>query len=81
MAFKLVTLNLNGIRSAANKGFMEWAAQTGADCMGVQEIKAQADDMAGRFEHVAGMPAHYHTARKKKVTRAWACSAAKHPPT
>ena len=65
MAFKLVTLNLNGIRSAANKGFLEWAAQTGADCMGVQEVKAQADDMAGRFEHVAGMPAHYHCAQKK----------------
>ena len=65
MAFKLVTLNLNGIRSAANKGFMEWAAQTGADCMGVQEVKAQADDVAGRFEQVADMPGHYHYAQKK----------------
>ena len=50
MAFRLVTLNLNGIRSAANKGFVEWAALAGADCMGVQEVKAQADDITGRFE-------------------------------
>ena len=46
MAFRLLTLNLNGIRSAASKGFVEWSAQTGADCMGVQELKAQADDVA-----------------------------------
>ncbi|NDG42878.1 MAG: exodeoxyribonuclease III, partial [Betaproteobacteria bacterium] len=48
MAFRLVTLNLNGIRSAASKGFLEWAAQAGADCMGVQEVKAQHDDVVGR---------------------------------
>ncbi len=65
MAFRLITLNLNGIRSAASKGFLEWAAQAGADCMGVQEIKAQADDVAGRFDTVAGMPGHFHFAQKK----------------
>ena len=65
MAFRLVTLNLNGIRSAASKGFVEWAAQTGADCMGVQELKAQADDVAGRFDEVAGLKGHFHFAQKK----------------
>jgi exodeoxyribonuclease-3 len=63
--FRLVTLNLNGIRSAADKGFLDWAAQTGADCMGVQEIKAQADTVAGRFERVAGMDGHFQYAEKK----------------
>jgi exodeoxyribonuclease-3 len=63
--FRLVTLNLNGIRSAASKGFAEWAATAGADCMGVQEVKAQADDVAGRFESVAGMTGHFHFAQKK----------------
>ncbi len=65
MAFRLVTLNLNGIRSAANKGFVEWAAQAGADCMGVQEVKAQASDIAGRFDTVAGLQGHFHFADKK----------------
>ena len=50
--FRLVTLNLNGIRSAAAKGFEAWAEGVGADCMGVQEIKAQADDVEGRFDAV-----------------------------
>jgi exodeoxyribonuclease-3 len=63
--FRLVTLNLNGIRSAANKGFVEWAETIGADCMGVQEVKAQAADVAGRFERVAGLDGHFQFAQKK----------------
>ena len=65
MAFRLITLNLNGIRSAASKGFVEWAAQTGADCMGVQEVKAQHEDVAGRFDTVADLRGHFHFAQKK----------------
>ena len=65
MAFRIITLNLNGIRSAATKGFVEWAEQAGADCMGVQEIKAQAEHVDGRFEKVAGMQGHFHYAQKK----------------
>ena len=65
MGFRLVTLNLNGIRSAADKGWLEWAESAGADCMGVQEIKAQAEHVAERFERVAGMDGHFHYADKK----------------
>ena len=65
MAFRLVTLNLNGIRSAANKGFVEWAQGVGADCMGVQEVKAQAADVAGRFEKIGTLTGHFHFADKK----------------
>ena len=65
MAFRLVTLNLNGIRSAANKGFVPWAESAAPDCMGVQEIKAQAGDVCGRLDHVAGMHGHFHCAHKK----------------
>ena len=63
--FRLVSLNLNGIRSAANKGFETWAESVAADCMGVQEVKAQADTVVGRFDHVAGMTGHFHYAEKK----------------
>ena len=63
--FRLVSLNLNGIRSAASKGFEAWAEAVAADCMGVQEIKAQADTVVGRFDTVAGMHGHFHYAEKK----------------
>ena len=63
--FRLVSLNLNGIRSAASKGFEAWAESVAADCMGVQEVKAQADTVVGRFDKVAGMRGHFHFAEKK----------------
>ncbi|MBK6863909.1 MAG: exodeoxyribonuclease III [Ideonella sp.] len=62
---RLVTLNLNGIRSAASKGLLPWVESLGADCMGVQELKAQAADVAGRFEVLGGMKGHFHFADKK----------------
>lgn len=63
--FRLVSLNLNGIRSAANKGLLPWVERTRIDCMGVQELKAQAGDLEGRFEQIAGMQGHFHCAQKK----------------
>jgi exodeoxyribonuclease III len=63
--FRLVTLNLNGIRSAADKGFVQWAEQTGADCIGVQEVKAQADTVEGRFDTLGDLHGHFHYAQKK----------------
>ena len=46
---RLVSLNLNGIRSAANKGWLSWVESVAADCMGVQEVRAQAADVATRL--------------------------------
>ena len=63
--FKLTSLNLNGIRSAASKGLEDWVAQTAPDCICVQELKAQAPDVAGRFESLAGLRGHFHYALKK----------------
>jgi exodeoxyribonuclease-3 len=63
--FKLTSLNLNGIRSATSKGLEEWLARARPDCICVQEVKAQAPDVAGRFEALAGLPGHFHFAQKK----------------
>ena len=63
--FKLTSLNLNGIRSAATKGVEAWIAQNNPDCICVQEVKAQAPDVAGKFESLAGLKGHFHFAEKK----------------
>ena len=63
--FKLTSLNLNGIRSATSKGLEAWLAQAKPDCICVQEVKAQAPDMAGRFEQLSGLQGHFHFAEKK----------------
>jgi exodeoxyribonuclease-3 len=63
--FTLTSLNLNGIRSATNKGVEAWLEKAKPDCICVQEIKAQAPDMAGRFESLAGLKGHFQFAEKK----------------
>ena len=63
--FKLTSLNLNGIRSATSKGLETWLQQAAPDCICVQEVKAQAADVAGKFETLAGMKGHFHFADKK----------------
>ncbi|HMS26905.1 MAG TPA: exodeoxyribonuclease III [Burkholderiaceae bacterium] len=64
-AFKLTTLNLNGIRSASNKGVAAWLEKAQPDCICVQELKAQQDDMKDKFEEIAGMKGYFHFAEKK----------------
>ncbi len=63
--FKLTSLNLNGIRSATTKGLEAWLVKTQPDCICVQEVKAQALDVQGRFEELAGLKGHFHFAQKK----------------
>ncbi|MCU0956371.1 MAG: exodeoxyribonuclease III [Hydrogenophaga sp.] len=63
--FKLTSLNLNGIRSATSKGLEAWLAAHAPDCICVQEVKAQAPDVSGRFEALAGLRGHFHFAEKK----------------
>jgi len=63
--FRVVSLNLNGVRSAANKGWPDWAVAAEIDCMGVQELRAQAEDVAGRFDAIGPLRGHFHHAQKK----------------
>ena len=62
---RIITLNLNGVRSAARKGFLEWLARSGADVVCVQELKAHAADMAADLLAPAGFRGYFHHAEKK----------------
>lgn len=63
--FKLTSLNLNGLRSATRKGLEAWMESLRADCICVQEIKAQAADVQGQLDTLAGMQGYFHYAEKK----------------
>lgn len=62
---KIVSANLNGIRSASKKGFFEWMAQQAPHFVCVQELKAQAADMTPEFLAPHGYHGHFHYAEKK----------------
>lgn len=44
---RIISLNCNGIRSAAKKGLFDWLAQQDADVLCLQETKAQPADLEG----------------------------------
>jgi exodeoxyribonuclease III len=62
---RIVSLNLNGIRSAERKGFLPWMAKHKPDMLCVQEIKAQHTDMTAEMLAPAGYHGHFHYAEKK----------------
>lgn len=62
---KIISANLNGIRSAAKKGFFEWMHKISADFICVQELKAQEIDMAPELLAPRGYIGHFHYAVKK----------------
>jgi exodeoxyribonuclease-3 len=62
---KIITLNLNGIRSASRKDFFKWMARQRADAVCVQEIKAQAADLSDAVRAPGGFRGYFHYAEKK----------------
>lgn len=62
---RFITLNLNGIRSAATKGVFDWLPPQQADVVGVQELKAQADVVESQFAGYDKLAGHFHYAQKK----------------
>src|SRR5258706_12926300 len=63
---RIITLNLNGIRSALAKGFPRWLARQRADVVCLQEIKAQEADLAGLALVPKGYHAYYDCCSTKK---------------
>jgi exodeoxyribonuclease-3 len=61
---RVITLNLNGARSAAARGAFAWLARTGADVICVQELRAQEIDLA-QLAVPRRYSAHYHCAIKR----------------
>ncbi|MBA3903997.1 MAG: exodeoxyribonuclease III [Rhodocyclaceae bacterium] len=62
---RIITLNLNGIRSAAKKGFFDWLSRQDADIVCLQEIKAQHADLSEEMRRPQGYLGHFHCAEKK----------------
>lgn len=62
---RVITLNVNGIRSAASKGFFKWLAKQQADIVCLQETKAQEHQLPKEQFIPSGYYAYFHDAEKK----------------
>lgn len=62
---KIITLNVNGIRSAHRKGFFSWLGNQDADVVCLQETKAHPEQLTGEILAPAGFYAFFNSAEKK----------------
>ena len=63
---KIVSYNVNGIRAALKKGFLEWLVATDPDVICLQEIKAQEDQLDLSLFESAGYAYNYWFSAQKK---------------
>ena len=65
MTWKFISWNVNGIRAAEKKGFMDWLAACGADVVAVQETKASPDQLSPALLNPPGYQAAWNSAERK----------------
>lgn len=62
---RIITYNVNGIRAAIKRGFIDWLKTNPADIICLQEIKAHKDDVDLVAIENAGYRSYWFSAQKK----------------
>ena len=63
---RIISYNVNGIRAAISKGFLNWLQQANPDVICLQEIKATEDQIPVQDITAAGYPYQYYFSAQKK---------------
>ena len=61
---RIISVNVNGIRSAANKGFFRWMVSQQADVVCLQETRAQQHQLQADQFHPRGFHAYFFAAAR-----------------
>jgi exodeoxyribonuclease-3 len=64
---KIVSCNLNGIRSAHRKGFFDWYKKQRSDVLCIQELKAQEDQIDTSSMFSKNTFSYFKCAEKKDI--------------
>lgn len=62
---KIVSYNVNGIRAALKKGFLDWLKEEQPDIVCIQETKANPDQVDSEIFQKLGYHNFWHSAQKK----------------
>jgi len=62
---RLLSWNVNGLRAAHKKGFLEWLLGERPDILCLQETKAAPDQLPAELLHVPGYDAHFASAERR----------------
>ena len=63
---KIISYNVNGIRAAIKKGFLEWLKAANPDIICIQETKANKEQVHSEGFDLAGYPYQYWFSAQKK---------------
>jgi len=63
---KVISYNVNGIRAAIKKGFLDWLKAANPDVICLQETKAQKEQLDLQLFDDSGYPYHYWFSAQKK---------------
>ena len=62
---KLISWNVNGIRAAHRKGFIDWLIEEDGDIVSVQETKAHIDQLPRKLINIPGYTSYFSSAQRK----------------
>ncbi len=62
---KLLSWNVNGIRGAYRKGFLDWLASSSPDILCLQETKAGSNNIPQELVEPEGYHSYWHSAQKR----------------
>ncbi len=62
---RIISINTNGIRAAARKGFFQWLQKCKPDVVCIQETKAQRHQLSDPVFSPPGYQGYFHDAQKK----------------
>ncbi len=62
---RIITLNVNGIRAAARKGFFSWMSRQRADVVCLQETRCRFDELSDKLYRPRSFHAYFHDAERK----------------
>ena len=62
---RIISLNLNGIRSATKKGLFDWLKHQRADIFCMQELRVHADQITAEMRAAGALQGYFHTAERK----------------
>jgi len=62
---KIISWNVNGIRACQRKGFLDWIKKDSPDILGLQEIKANKEQLDLSLQNIDGYFSYFNSAEKK----------------
>lgn len=63
---RIVSWNVNGLRAIAKKGFLDWLKESNADIVGLQETKAEPEQLPDNVRHPRGYYAFFSHPKERK---------------